>query len=81
LVQPHYLDVSSAHAEGEKIKKIINNSFSDDIIFTVHTDECHHTFCQHCNKKDCPDRKSAYIAGIDWNVENLVKESIAESMN
>ncbi len=80
LVQPHYLDISSAHAEGEKVKKVIHDNFSDDIVFTIHFDECHHSFCRHCGKKDCSDRKLEYAGGIEWNVENLIIESTAESM-
>ncbi len=74
LVLPWFMNISFSHAEGEKIKNVIINNFSDDIVFAVHTDECHHAFCKHCMKKDCRDRKSEFESVIKWDLENIIKE-------
>ena len=73
------MNISKSHAESEKIKKVIHNNFSKDIVLTVHTDECHHTWCQHCKKSDCYERKAEFVAAIPWQVENLTKESDIET--
>jgi len=78
LVQPWYINISKSHAEGEELKNIIKTNFSDDIVFTVHTDECHKSFCKHCKLDACHDRKDAFAAVIPWNTENLIKESEVE---
>jgi cation diffusion facilitator family transporter len=74
LVLPWNTNISVSHAEGEKLKKIITDNFSDDIVFTAHTDECRLSFCQNCRKKDCLDRKAEFVSDIHFNPENIIKE-------
>jgi len=69
------------HHRRKKLKKLIPNNFSNDIIFTVHTDECHHTFCQNCKMNECKDRKTDFSVYKKWNIENLIKESDLEIQN
>lgn len=74
LVLPWYINIAQSHAEGEKIKKIMTDKFSDDIVFSVHTDECFHSFCKHCKKTDCHDRKEEFSSLIIWNTDNIIRE-------
>ncbi|MBK7093878.1 MAG: hypothetical protein IPH57_01955 [Saprospiraceae bacterium] len=73
------MNISKSHAESERIKKLIHNNFSKDIVFTVHPDECHHTWCQHCKKSECHERKAEFVDAIPWHTENLTKESDIET--
>ncbi len=74
LVLPWYMNISFSHSEGAKLKDVIINNFSDDIVFALHTDECHRAFCQHCRKKDCQERKDIFVSDIEFSLENIIKE-------
>jgi len=78
LVLPFDMKICSSHAEGEKLKNIIKNNFSEEIVFSVHTDECRQSFCLQCLKNDCSSRKVAFSSVQNWNSENLIKESHIE---
>ncbi len=75
LVLPWYMNISKAHEEGETLKKTISDYFSEDIVFTLHTDECRHRLCQHCAKKDCLDRKSEFVSLTKLTVKNITGEN------
>jgi cation diffusion facilitator family transporter len=81
LVLPWYINLSQSHKEGEEIKKIIIDNFSDDIVFTIHTDDCHHGFCQHCKMSDCNDRNGAFTSIISWNVDTVIREAKEERLS
>jgi cation diffusion facilitator family transporter len=72
IILPWYMNITDAHKEGEKIKKIIIDNFADDIVFTIHNDDCRLSFCENCKKTDCPDRKSPFVSKIIFNTENLI---------
>jgi cation diffusion facilitator family transporter len=72
IVLPFYMSISDGHIEGEKIKKIIIDNFADDIVFSIHNDDCRMSFCKNCKKTDCNDRKSPFVSEIVWNSDNLI---------
>lgn len=80
VVLPWYMNISQSHFESEKIKKVIHDNFSKEIVFTVHTDECHHSLCQQCKKSDCKERKAEFLTSIPLNIEAFTKESEIEAI-
>jgi len=74
LVLPWNTYLSDAHEEGEKLKKMIVSSFSEDIVFNVHTDECFENYCKNCNKQDCKERKEHFETKVSFNLQNFTKE-------
>lgn len=80
MVLPLFLNISQSHKEGEKIKKIIVDNFSDDIVFLVHTDECRTAYCKNCKINDCQSRKNEFVSIINWNTENIIREVSEETM-
>jgi cation diffusion facilitator family transporter len=72
IILPWYMNICDAHNEGEKIKKIIIDNFADDIVFTIHNDDCRMSFCENCKKPDCRDRKNPFVTEIIFNTENLI---------
>ena len=73
LVLPWFTNITDSHDEGIKINDIIINNFSDDIVFTVHTDDCRKAFCKVCKKNDCPDRRSDFVAEVKWDKETVTR--------
>lgn len=79
LVLPWYMNISLSHAEGEKLKNILFQNVSEDIVFTVHTDECYHAYCAKCKKFDCNERKNEFVSQIKWDIENIIVEKKEEN--
>jgi cation diffusion facilitator family transporter len=71
LTVPWYLNVHEAHAEIDKLGKIIRDEFGDSIEFFVHSDGCLPISCPICIKDDCPVRQHAFARQIEWSVENV----------
>ena len=60
LVLPWDTNLKDAHAEGEKLKKLLSDNFEQEIIFNLHIDECFTRYCAFCQKKDCHERKEEF---------------------
>jgi cation diffusion facilitator family transporter len=71
LTVPWYLNVHEAHAEIDKLGKIIRDEFGDSIEFFVHSDGCLPISCPICIKHDCPVRQHAFARQIKWSVDNV----------
>jgi len=69
LVLPWYMNIAEAHKEGEKIKSILMENFSNEIVISIHTDECFHDHCIYCRKNDCADRKKQFVSVMKFNNE------------
>ncbi len=74
LVLPWFINIADSHMEGEKLKNAILQSFSEDIVLVVHTDECRQNFCLNCKREDCSERKSDFVSSIRFTLESIVKE-------
>jgi len=74
LLLPWYTNITTSHAEGEKLKKIITDNFYDDIVLTLHTDDCRFKFCENCRKNDCKDRNKEFVSDIEFSLENIIRE-------
>jgi len=73
LVLPWYQNIAFSHSEGVKLRDIVNDNFSEDIVFALHTDGCHHSYCPNCLKKDCTKRNEAFVQKISWNLESIIQ--------
>jgi cation diffusion facilitator family transporter len=83
LTVPWYLNVHQAHAEVEKLGKLIRQEFGTAIELFVHSDGCLYFQCNICMKHDCDVRQAKFEKRITWNVKNLLsdeKHSLPESV-
>lgn len=71
LTVPWYLNVHEAHAEIDKLGKIVRDQFGSSIEFFVHSDGCLPIGCPICIKEDCPVRYHTFKKRIVWSVENV----------
>lgn len=78
LVLPFDTPLSKAHQEGEELKKILTDNFSEDIVFNLHIDECFKIYCQHCKKADCSSRKEDFVGSLDFDINVFIKENPKE---
>jgi cation diffusion facilitator family transporter len=71
LTLPWYLNVLEAHAEVEKIDKLVKEKYGESVEMFVHTDACVGSSCPICSKNDCPVRQAPFQKQIAWNVKNI----------
>ncbi len=74
MVLPYNMNIAEAHKEGDKLKKVWEKTFSENLIFNIHTDECKKIYCKNCNSKQCIERTEPFKEFIELNIENLTKE-------
>lgn len=66
LTVPWYFNVRDAHAEVDKMDRLINENFGESVEMFVHTDACMDYSCQICTKTDCPVRRADFVKKLDW---------------
>lgn len=76
LVLPWNLYLSDAHEEGEKLKRLLETNFSEDIIFNLHIDECFKKYCKNCKREDCKERISDFENELTFEIKRFTKEKI-----
>lgn len=74
LVLPWDTSLADAHREGEKLKKLVTEGFSEDIVFQLHIDECFKNYCSHCPKADCRERTEAFVSPAEFELERFMAE-------
>lgn len=62
LTLPWYYTVRQGHKACEELKRVIEQSFSDRVLFSVHSDPCEERHCNHCSVEECPYRGEAGFA-------------------
>ncbi len=72
LTVPWYLNVLEAHAEVDALTALIRGRFGESMEFFVHTDACLDFSCRICTKENCPVRKHAFEARVEWRLDNVV---------
>ena len=70
---PYYYSVDEAHDETENIHRLIQDKYGDEVEIFVHVDPCLPTSCHICGILECPVRKHAFEAKVDWNSENVMR--------
>ncbi|MCB0518300.1 MAG: cation transporter [Lewinellaceae bacterium] len=71
LTVPWYMNVHEAHAEVDKIDKLVKGKFGESVEMFVHSDGCLPASCPICSKDDCPLRQAPYQQTIQWEVGNV----------
>lgn len=74
LVLPWNMNLSDAHAEGEKLKKILATNFSEEIVLNLHTDECFKKYCKHCKRENCNERIEPFKTQLSFDMQNFTNE-------
>ena len=76
LTLPWYMNISDAHKESDLIMKIVSDYYSQNIDFTIHTDECKPDLCKHCRIKDCKYRKQDFETELEWLLGEMTEASV-----
>ena len=69
------MNISDAHKESDLIMKIISDNYSQNIDFTIHTDECKPYLCKHCRIMDCNYRKQDFKIDLEWTLGEMTESS------
>jgi cation diffusion facilitator family transporter len=75
LTVPWYLNVHEAHAEVDKLGKLIRTEFGNTIELFVHSDGCLYFQCNICSKHDCPVRQKPFDHQVEWSTKNLLRDA------
>lgn len=75
LTVPWYLNVYQAHAEVEALGNLVKNEFGEAVELFVHSDGCVEFSCRICSKKDCLVRQHDFEQRVEWNINNISKDS------
>ena len=75
LTVPWYLNVREAHDEVEALAALVRNKFGETVELFVHSDDCREFSCRICYKKDCLVRLHEFENGVEWTIDNIIKDS------
>ncbi len=81
LTVPWYLNVYQAHEEVESLAKLVKNKFGEAVELFVHSDGCVEFSCRICCKKDCLVRQHNFEQRVQWNINNISKDSKHRLLN
>ncbi|MFI5151344.1 MAG: cation diffusion facilitator family transporter [Bacteroidia bacterium] len=71
---PWYVTLEEAHQEVQALENLIRNGFDTEVEFFIHSDPCIPSSCPICPVMECKVRKSAFIAKLEWTMENLLPD-------
>ena len=75
LTVPWYLNVREAHDEVEALATLVQHEFGESVELFVHSDDCREFSCRICYKKDCLVRLHEFENRVQWNIDNIIKDS------
>lgn len=75
LTVPWYYNVNEAHEAVDDFTRLIKNKFGDTVEFYIHTDGCMPFSCPICTIENCEKRRTPFEKKLDWNLENVLKDS------
>ncbi len=75
LTVPWYLNVREAHGEVEALALLVQKEFGKAVELFVHSDDCREFSCRICYKKDCLVRLHEFENRVQWNIDNIIKDS------
>ena len=73
LTLPWYYTVRQGHKACEELKRVIEQSFSDRVLFSVHSDPCEERHCNHCSVEECPYRREAFAGPLVYTLRELTE--------
>ena len=71
LTLPWYISLKEGHLIVDRVEKMIDDQFDNDVEVFIHTDSCLPESCKICQLKNCNERQFEFIKKIDWTVENI----------
>lgn len=72
ITLPWYMDIKDGHDEADLLEQIIEKSYPEQIMFSIHFDPCKPYQCAHCRKRICPHRKADFIEFIPLDYSKLI---------
>jgi cation diffusion facilitator family transporter len=76
LTLPWYINIAEAHEIGNNVVRAVEDSFEENIDFTIHSDSCDNIPCPVCSISDCPHRKKAFQSTPVWTTELITGKSL-----
>lgn len=71
LTLPWFYTIKEGHDACERLERIISAHFSEKLIFTVHSDSCDTSHCEHCKLLNCSYRTRPFVKSLDWTIEEI----------
>ncbi len=76
LTIPWYYTIEEGHRSGDKLKKVLQNKYSNKVSMTIHLDPCNifdHDKCGQCAVLDCQYRKCPFSALEKISLSNITE--------
>lgn len=73
LTLPWYFNIRQGHDACEGLRDAISKSFSDRVLFSIHSDSCEERHCSHCQMSDCPYRREKFVAPLVYTLRELTE--------
>jgi cation diffusion facilitator family transporter len=73
LTLPWYYNTKEAHDEVDQLEDLLHASLDNAVELFVHVDPCVPTSCYLCQKKDCPERSTAFAKKVEWTAELIMR--------
>lgn len=72
---PWYFNANEVHDELKLVEENIQDVIPNNLETFIHADPCIPSSCKSCIKSDCKERQSSLENKIEWNLENVMKNS------
>ncbi|HOK14053.1 MAG TPA: cation diffusion facilitator family transporter [Candidatus Kapabacteria bacterium] len=73
LIVPWYYNINQATELTEKMKKILNDNFKENIDLAVHIFPCKPENCKNCVLSDCKHRVYPFEEKIHWTIKQIIR--------
>ncbi|MBP7389902.1 MAG: cation transporter, partial [Chitinophagales bacterium] len=70
---PWYISLQEAHTEMEAIATLVNEKFSSQVEFFIHSDPCIPESCKICMIESCKERKDPFQMKMEWDMQNMTR--------
>lgn len=70
---PWYISLQEAHTEMEAIATLVNEKFSSQVEFFIHSDPCIPESCKICMIESCKERKEPFQMKMEWDMQNMTR--------
>lgn len=75
LTVPWYYNIRQAHEEMKALEELVVHKYGDAVELFIHLDPCESFSCPLCTIDDCAVRQAPFRSCIDWNLDNVMKNS------
>lgn len=70
---PWYYTLEQAHAEINRMEKLVNTRCVEEVELFIHMDPCIPTSCGICGLAGCPERKAPFIRKVPWELKTVLE--------